>query len=207
MAIAELKNVSRVYESGDHELKALDDVNVSFEEGKFVVILGPSGAGKSTLLNLLGGAVGRVLGLDEVLDRVLVPRVSAGKADDIVLDDIKHIESSVAVPEHLTGQGGVILARHLRIVAVPRGRVRLDDVDRNLRRVVPGVVNLAVEGYVRDVRLAGLTTCHCGSRHDARAEKRSRRNRGHGSQKFLVHNIHLLIYLPENSLFRTLFLL
>ena len=55
MAIAELKNVSRVYESGDHELKALDDVNVSFEEGKFVVILGPSGAGKSTLLNLLGG--------------------------------------------------------------------------------------------------------------------------------------------------------
>ena len=55
MAIAELKNVSRMYESGDHELKALDDVNVSFEEGKFVVILGPSGAGKSTLLNLLGG--------------------------------------------------------------------------------------------------------------------------------------------------------
>ncbi len=55
MAIAELKNVSRVYVSGDHELKALDDVSVSFDEGKFVVILGPSGAGKSTLLNLLGG--------------------------------------------------------------------------------------------------------------------------------------------------------
>lgn len=55
MAIVELKNVSRVYVSGDHELKALDDVSVSFEEGKFVVILGPSGAGKSTLLNLLGG--------------------------------------------------------------------------------------------------------------------------------------------------------
>ena len=55
MAIAELKNVSRIYVSGDHELKALDDVSVSFDEGKFVVILGPSGAGKSTLLNLLGG--------------------------------------------------------------------------------------------------------------------------------------------------------
>ena len=35
--------------------KALDGVNMSLEEGKFVVILGPSGAGKSTLLNLLGG--------------------------------------------------------------------------------------------------------------------------------------------------------
>lgn len=44
MAIVEFKNVSRVYKSGDHELKALDGVNMSLEEGKFVVILGPSGA-------------------------------------------------------------------------------------------------------------------------------------------------------------------
>lgn len=55
MPIVEFKNVSRVYKSGYHELKALDGVNFSLEEGKFVVILGPSGAGKSTLLNLLGG--------------------------------------------------------------------------------------------------------------------------------------------------------
>lgn len=55
MAIVEFKNVSRVYSSGDHELKALDEVDLTLEEGKFVVILGPSGAGKSTLLNMLGG--------------------------------------------------------------------------------------------------------------------------------------------------------
>lgn len=55
MAIVEFKDVTRVYTSGDHELKALDGVNMTLEEGKFVVILGPSGAGKSTLLNLLGG--------------------------------------------------------------------------------------------------------------------------------------------------------
>lgn len=55
MSIVKFENVSRVYKSGDHELKALDSVNLSLEEGKFVVILGPSGAGKSTLLNLLGG--------------------------------------------------------------------------------------------------------------------------------------------------------
>lgn len=55
MAIVEFKDVSRVYVSGDHELRALDGVNFSLDEGKFVVILGPSGAGKSTLLNLLGG--------------------------------------------------------------------------------------------------------------------------------------------------------
>lgn len=55
MAIVEFKDVSRVYTSGEHELKALDGVNFTLNEGNFVVILGPSGAGKSTLLNMLGG--------------------------------------------------------------------------------------------------------------------------------------------------------
>ena len=55
MTIVEFQKVSRVYVSGDHELKALNQIDLRLEEGKFIVILGPSGAGKSTLLNLLGG--------------------------------------------------------------------------------------------------------------------------------------------------------
>lgn len=55
MSLVEFQDVTRIYTSGDHELKALDSVNFSLDEGKFVVILGPSGAGKSTLLNMLGG--------------------------------------------------------------------------------------------------------------------------------------------------------
>lgn len=55
MPIVEFDNVTKSYKSGEHELKALNGVNFSLDEGKFVVILGPSGAGKSTLLNLLGG--------------------------------------------------------------------------------------------------------------------------------------------------------
>jgi putative ABC transport system ATP-binding protein len=53
--IIEFKNVNKEYKSGDHILKAMDNVNFTIESGEFVVILGPSGAGKSTLLNLLGG--------------------------------------------------------------------------------------------------------------------------------------------------------
>lgn len=45
MAFFELKNATRVYQSGDHILKALDGIHLKLEEGKFVV-LGPSGAGK-----------------------------------------------------------------------------------------------------------------------------------------------------------------
>ena len=54
-AIIEFKNVDKIYKSGEHILKAMDNVNFTIDEGEFVVILGPSGAGKSTLLNLLGG--------------------------------------------------------------------------------------------------------------------------------------------------------
>lgn len=53
--IVEFENVTKIYTSGEHKLKALDDVSFTLDEGKFVVILGPSGAGKSTLLNMIGG--------------------------------------------------------------------------------------------------------------------------------------------------------
>ena len=55
MALVEFHGVSRIYKSGDHELKALDNISFTLDKGKFVVILGQSGAGKSTLLNMLGG--------------------------------------------------------------------------------------------------------------------------------------------------------
>ena len=54
-AIIEFINVVKEYKTGNHILKAMDNVNFTISEGEFVVILGPSGAGKSTLLNLLGG--------------------------------------------------------------------------------------------------------------------------------------------------------
>ena len=53
--IVELKNLSKIYNTGEKEFKALDNIDLAIGKGEFVVILGPSGAGKSTLLNLIGG--------------------------------------------------------------------------------------------------------------------------------------------------------
>ena len=50
-----MTNVTKTYKSGDVETYALKDVNLTIEEGEFVVILGPSGSGKSTLLNVISG--------------------------------------------------------------------------------------------------------------------------------------------------------
>ena len=55
MAFIEFKDVSKIYNMGEVEIKAIDGVNFEIEQGEFVVVLGASGAGKTTILNLLGG--------------------------------------------------------------------------------------------------------------------------------------------------------
>ena len=51
----ELKNISKIYKTGNFEQVALDDVSIAFRENEFVSILGQSGGGKTTLLNIIGG--------------------------------------------------------------------------------------------------------------------------------------------------------
>lgn len=52
----EVKDLSKIYNLGqENEVRALNEVSFSLEEGSFTIILGASGAGKSTLLNILGG--------------------------------------------------------------------------------------------------------------------------------------------------------
>ncbi|MBR4798603.1 MAG: ABC transporter ATP-binding protein [Oscillospiraceae bacterium] len=55
MSFIEFENVSKIYQMGEVEIKALSDVSFSIEKGEFVVVLGSSGAGKTTILNILGG--------------------------------------------------------------------------------------------------------------------------------------------------------
>ena len=55
MEILKVENLTKVYGSGNNEVRALDGVSFSVEKGQFVAIIGPSGSGKSTLLHILGG--------------------------------------------------------------------------------------------------------------------------------------------------------
>ena len=55
MAYISVKNVTKKYQMGEIEIKALDNVSFEIEKGELTVILGPSGAGKTTILNILGG--------------------------------------------------------------------------------------------------------------------------------------------------------
>jgi putative ABC transport system ATP-binding protein len=54
MSLISLSHISKIYQSGEVEVKALDDISFEVEKGEFVAIMGPSGSGKSTLMHILG---------------------------------------------------------------------------------------------------------------------------------------------------------
>ena len=52
--VIRIENLSKIYENGPLQVKALDRVSLTIEEGEFVAIMGASGSGKSTLMNIIG---------------------------------------------------------------------------------------------------------------------------------------------------------
>ncbi len=78
MALIELSEVTKRYRVGDQEIRALDGITLSIEQGEYAAIIGPSGSGKSTLMHLLGcldiPSTGKV-----IIDGTDVSRASDGK--------------------------------------------------------------------------------------------------------------------------------
>mgnify|MGYP001611347955 FL=1 len=66
MAVLQTKSLKKYYGDGENMVKALDDVDLSIDQGEFVAIVGTSGSGKSTLLHMLGGLDRPTSGMVEV---------------------------------------------------------------------------------------------------------------------------------------------
>ena len=83
-AVAELINVSKIYGSGDIEVKALDQVNLTIRQGDYLAVMGASGSGKSTAMNILGC-------LDRPSNgRYLLNGIAVEELDDDALADVRN---------------------------------------------------------------------------------------------------------------------
>jgi putative ABC transport system ATP-binding protein len=108
MPVIELKDVSKLYGFGDATTLALDEVNLTIDEGEFVAVMGPSGCGKSTLMNLIG-LLDRPTYGDYRLNGRKVARLRPNSAARIRRDTIGFIFQSFNLLPKLTALENVAL--------------------------------------------------------------------------------------------------
>jgi putative ABC transport system ATP-binding protein len=108
MSLIELKDVSKLYGFGDATTLALDEVNLSIDEGEFVAIMGPSGCGKSTLMNVIG-LLDRPTHGSQMMSGRKVARLKPNQAAKIRRDTIGFIFQSFNLLPRLTALDNVAL--------------------------------------------------------------------------------------------------
>ncbi len=80
--VIETKDLKKIYQMGEIEVRALDGVNIQIERGSVVSIMGPSGSGKSTLMNLLG-CLDRPTAGEYILDGERVAKMKDDQLADV----------------------------------------------------------------------------------------------------------------------------
>ncbi len=135
MALIELKDVSKLYGFGDATNVALDEVNLTIEQGECVAVMGPSGSGKSTLMNMIG-LLDRPTNGDYHLGGRKVSRVRPDKRARLRRDKIGFIFQSFNLLPRLTAienvglpllYKGVSLGRRNKLARDMLERVGLGD--------------------------------------------------------------------------------
>ncbi|HNW71423.1 MAG TPA: ABC transporter ATP-binding protein [Candidatus Paceibacterota bacterium] len=89
----EIKNITKIYKTGDVEFTALDNVSFKIDDGEFVAIMGPSGSGKSTLMHILGALDNPTSGTYFLADKD-VSTLSDDQLADIRKDEIGFVFQS-----------------------------------------------------------------------------------------------------------------
>ena len=111
-AFVTFEDVSKVYHSGEIEIRAVDHISFTIEKGEFCVIVGPSGAGKTTVLNMLGG-MDACSGGTITVDGTLVSGFNARQLTTYRRHDIGFVFQFYNLVGNLTALENVELARQV----------------------------------------------------------------------------------------------
>ena len=129
--VAELKGISKIYGSGDLEVKALDQLNLTVQEGDYLAVMGASGSGKSTAMNILG-CLDRPTSGTYRLNGMAVEQL-----DDDALADVRNRSLGFVFQQfHLLGHASAMENVMLPMIyaGVPRDE-RIERAQSALRRV------------------------------------------------------------------------
>ena len=108
----ELKDVHKIYQMGEVEIRAVDGIDFSIDQGEFVVIVGPSGAGKTTVLNILGG-MDKASSGSVMVDGKNVAEYSNKELTRFRRDDIGFVFQFYNLVQNLTAKENVELAAQI----------------------------------------------------------------------------------------------
>jgi len=109
MALLELKDISKIYSGGT--VKALQNVNLTVEEGEWVAIMGPSGSGKSTMMNIIG-CMDKPSSGQVILDGKDIAHESSRSLTNIRRDKIGLIFQQFHLVNYLTALENVMVAQY-----------------------------------------------------------------------------------------------
>ena len=108
MALIEIKDVKKQYQTGSDTVEALRGVDISIEAGEFITIMGQSGSGKSTLLSVLGGMNHPTSGEVEMAG-VKLYQLSSEKLADFRAQNLGFVFQSFHLIQYLTALENVML--------------------------------------------------------------------------------------------------
>ena len=108
MSLIDVRNVYKIYNPGENEVRALDGVSLTIEEGEFVAIIGQSGSGKSTLMNMLG-LLDTCTSGEYYMDGIDVSHMSDDELSEIRSKKIGFIFQGFNLISSLTAKGNVEL--------------------------------------------------------------------------------------------------
>ncbi len=106
MNVIEIKDLFKIYNGSSVEVRAVNGINLTIEEGEFTAIVGPSGSGKTTFLNLLGG-LDRPTSGEVIVDGVNVWNLRSRKLIDFRLRNIGFVFQAYNLIPVLTAKENV----------------------------------------------------------------------------------------------------
>lgn len=123
----ETKNLSKIYNPGKFEVKAVDDVNSLFKEGEFTSVVGPSGSGKTTFLNCVGGLDNPTSG-DVYIAGENITRLSGGDIIQYRLKNIGFVFQSYNLIPVLSAKENIEMIMLLQGIDEKSRRLRTDEL-------------------------------------------------------------------------------